>query len=453
MFSRVLPRFLVPYRGSLTLRHKASRTSQDFFGLEVEGGSKSSDSGVQTATFPKNYQDSKFIDNISKISDFAPQELPLKPIDSRRSNRDSRSKNKNVGQQRLTVEDGKRSQARHNDNAYKRRIVHEKQKHYETVDLEDSTFKFAMSVREKLYKDKKVNLVGQFDPKEYDSQGNKILKNQVPHFENASEFDIISMLRQGILYDENDIVAISKPYGIGFDVAEGSYGIEHFLDKIIPQTTLIPMHRLDKDCTGVLLFAKTKEMKDKLREHFVIKRDVVKRYLAITKNYPQQLTGEIDMPIVESKVESRVRMTVRPYSTPDLYGVMKKRQPGMIAQTRYRVISVNDEADCAVLECVALTGKKHQIRVHLAFGLNCPILGDHKYAHMNKLAPMRLNPEMLRLLKISQSGARHLALHLHARSILIPKFLNERDLYITAPLPPHFRRNMADLKLKLPPHM
>jgi mitochondrial RNA pseudouridine synthase RPUSD4 len=55
------------------------------------------------------------------------------------------------------------------------------------------------------------------------------------------------------------------------------------------------------------------------------------------------------------------------------------------AITKYRVLDSN--GDASLIECQPETGIKHQIRVHLSFGLNCPILGDHKYSHHIKLAP------------------------------------------------------------------
>ncbi|XP_052767276.1 pseudouridylate synthase RPUSD4, mitochondrial-like [Mya arenaria] len=321
----------------------------------------------------------------------------------------------------------------------------------EAIEVDNSAYKEAMRIREKIYKDNKINLIGKMNPTEVDKDGNRILTNQVPQLERASEWDIVSILRKSIIYNDNDIVAITKPYGLPSHEGPGVTNcVGHFLDKIVPKTNLIAVHRLEKETTGVMVFAKTEAMADVLTEHFVRKRDIVKKYFAITKNIPAQSSGEIDIPLAEGTVDGKVRMTLRPYHTYELDGISKKRQHGVKAVTRYRTLDVGDGH--ALLECYALTGKKHQIRVHLAFGLNCPILGDHKYAHLNKIAPMRLHPDMLKMLKISQSGVRKLAMHLHARSLVIPGVVDGRNLFISAPMPPHFVRNMKDLKLKLPPH-
>ena len=63
---------------------------------------------------------------------------------------------------------------------------------------------------------------------------------------------------------------------------------------------------------------------------------------------------------------------------------------------------------------------KHQLRVHLSDGLDCPILGDHKYSHYGKLAPQNLPEGVLRRLGIPHSKTRYIPMHLHLQSILIP---------------------------------
>lgn len=395
----------------------------------------------------KNEQDLGFVDeqyfNSNHISsDVMPPEIKGQPIIKKLSRHEHESNNETEETEGIKREDKTVKKA---DNVNK-----SKNKNFSS-ESSQSVLDASMKIRKELEKERGSNLIGTYDPKEYDSEGFRILKNQVPHFHNAPSIDVINVLRRSIVYDDNDILALSKPYGIpSFDGPANTHSIGNFLNEIIPNTQLLPVHRLDKETTGVILFAKTKEMQERLKRRFYT-REIVKKYLVITKNIPDMPNGEIDIPIAEGTVEGRERMCLRPYDNPEFRAIAKKRQPGQIAITKYNVLDQGQK--CALLECFPLTGKKHQIRVHLAFGLNCPILGDHKYSHINKISPMKLHPEILHKLRIRQTKVRYLAMHLHARSIAIPEFLDGKNLFIKAPVPPHFVRNMRDLKLKFPKHI
>lgn len=115
---------------------------------------------------------------------------------------------------------------------------------------------------------------------------------------------------------------------------------------------------------------------------------------------------------------------------------MKHRSRGHTAITNYTTL---DSTSLALVELQPLTSIrcsqpfissflfsvyfsaiKHQLRVHLADGLDCPILGDHKYSHYGKLAPQILPKRVLSRFKIPQSKSRFMPMHLHLQSILIP---------------------------------
>ncbi|GBN78334.1 Mitochondrial RNA pseudouridine synthase rpusd4, partial [Araneus ventricosus] len=91
---------------------------------------------------------------------------------------------------------------------------------------------------------------------------------------------------------------------------------------------------------------------------------------------------------------------------------------------------------------------KHQIRVHFGFGLSCPILGDHKYSHLDKLAPQKLQSDLLQRLHVRQSKVRHIPMHIYARSIFIPQYKDGRNLFVMAPMPIHMSKNLQRLKFK-----
>ncbi|RUS74503.1 hypothetical protein EGW08_017734, partial [Elysia chlorotica] len=159
--------------------------------------------------------------------------------------------------------------------------------------------------------------------------------------------------------------------------------------------------------------------------------------------------GTVDIPIGEGRIGGRFRPVLRPLYRPSVHpGVKLSKAPSRAATTEYKVLSRN--AKVGLVECTPLTnGVKHQLRVHLACGLNTPILGDHKYSHVARLAPQKLDTDTLALLKIRQAKVRHLALHLHLRSVILTDYKG-RMIFLTTRPPAHFLDNLRSLKLQMP---
>ncbi|XP_064612439.1 uncharacterized protein LOC135476369 [Liolophura sinensis] len=315
--------------------------------------------------------------------------------------------------------------------------------------------------------------------KKLDSKGFRILKDQVPDWTYTPKEVLAKVLKDSIIYDNNDIVVIDKPYGLpshgkmfrllvklGASVAElvsalvqrgpgvaSSVGqmtplLAQLLDRTGKLEDLHLIHRLDKETTGVMILARTPQMASQLRELFR-KRKVIKKYWLITKGIPNPAEGIIDIPIGESTSQKFYKMCLRPEHKEETKLVTRKSSLiGHDAVTQYRVLDSHHQ--CALVECQPFTGVKHQLRVHMAHALNTPILGDHKYSHFNKLAPQKLYPEILQRLGIRQSKVRYLAMHLHAKLIVLPEFLDGRNLVLSAYLPRHFVANMKKLKLNQP---
>lgn len=144
------------------------------------------------------------------------------------------------------------------------------------------------------------------------------------------------------------------------------------------------LHRLDRGTSGLLIVALTALAYDRLREAFAGRR-VKKFYWAVVRGQPNKPAGIINRPILEVTGEiKRAKLSSR----------------GKAAITAYRVVSGGDEA--SVLECRTITGRLHQVRVHLA-SIHCPIFGDEVYA-----------PASVAL------ACRRLALHAHRVSFAHP---------------------------------
>lgn len=124
---------------------------------------------------------------------------------------------------------------------------------------------------------------------------------------------------------------------------------------------LFIVHRLDRETSGVLVFAKNIEAKLRLQQQWK-ERETEKKYLAVVHGRVTKQAGTISTYLAENKAHVV-------YSTPDV-------AKGKLSRTDYRVL--RQTKDFSLLEVEPLTGRKHQIRVHLA-DIGHPIVGDDKY--------------------------------------------------------------------------
>lgn len=144
------------------------------------------------------------------------------------------------------------------------------------------------------------------------------------------------------------------------------------------------VHRLDRDTSGLLALARTPEARATLGRAFE-RGDVAKTYLAIVAGRPPQPAGELHLPLA-ADVDRPPRHRVDP--------VLGRR-----AATRWTILatarSILDGSEVALVELEPLTGRSHQLRVHLAW-LGCPILGDRLYGRDPAPAvPLALHAEGL----------------------------------------------------------
>ena len=210
------------------------------------------------------------------------------------------------------------------------------------------------------------------------------------------------------------------------------------------------------------MFGLNQHTTDFLNEKFR-KGEVEKIYWALCVGKPQVAShsGLIRLPIhshelQNGKIRMRCRFKLPIYIPPkneksqvvspvrDLENIQRSFSKSE-ALTKYSLIAAG--IDSCLLELNLLTGKKNQARVHCSEGLGCPILGDHKFHHLNKIAPQKLPPEMLKVFKIKQPLVRHLPLHLHAKTLTIPDVNSGKKLYLNTRLPTYFTDNMRRLNI------
>lgn len=201
------------------------------------------------------------------------------------------------------------------------------------------------------------------------------------------EFRVFYNRRLKLVYEDDDIIVVNKGYGLlsmGTDkIKEGTaYSIlRDYLKWQNPRNMLFIVHRLDRDTSGLMVFAKTQEAKDRLQHNWnnmVISR----KYLAVVEGKPEPEEGEVRSYLAEN---SRFEV----YST-------DKPEEGQLAVTRYRTLRSRN--GYSLMEVSLDTGRKNQIRVHMK-DLGHPIAGDRRYgAKSSPIHRMALHAQTLRFI-------------------------------------------------------
>lgn len=202
----------------------------------------------------------------------------------------------------------------------------------------------------------------------YPGQTVKILKNKAAIKESV-------LIGMSILHEDDDIIVINKEAGL-LSIAtakEKKSTAHHQLMEYVrnedPDNRIFVVHRLDKDTSGVMLFAKNEQAKKTLQNNW---NTMVKEraYVALVEGKVTEEKGYMKSWLRESKTH-----LVYSSHTPN---------DGLLAVTRYRLIQANQ--DFSLLELQLETGRKNQIRVHMQ-DLGHPVVGDKKYG--SKENPIR----------------------------------------------------------------
>lgn len=223
----------------------------------------------------------------------------------------------------------------------------------------------------------------------------------------SREFQTFRNRRVQIVYEDDDLIVINKGYGllsIGTDTKkeETAYWIlREYVKRVDPRNKIFIVHRLDQHTSGLMVFAKNEEAKEKLQHNWnnmVLER----RYIAIVE-------GRIDPPagVVESWLAENAAHEV--YSTGEP-GVGQK------AVTYYKTL--RSRGRYSMVELQLATGRKNQIRVHMK-DLGHTIVGDRRYG-------------------ATSSPIHRLALHAQTLRFIHPT--TRRDMNFTSALPAEFSR-------------
>ena len=221
--------------------------------------------------------------------------------------------------------------------------------------------------------------------------------------------------RPDILYEDAELIAINKPAGLLSVATDAQRSVTawrqvtDYLQIRNKRARAYVVHRLDRDTSGVLLFAKNDKLRLALQERW---NELVtcRGYLAVVSGAPPKEEDTIRTWLLENRAHIV-------YSAP-------KSKGGKEAVTRYRVLE--RRRGFALLDVEIDTGRKNQIRVHMA-DLGCPVVGDKKYGDGSD--PLR-------------------RLGLHAGRLELTHPVTGRELSFTAPTPREFERLFPTIRPK-----
>lgn len=169
-----------------------------------------------------------------------------------------------------------------------------------------------------------------------------------------------------IVYEDGAVVVLDKPSGLltvasapGDPKDTAFTKLNHTLEARRAGRAFV-VHRLDRGTSGLLMFARSADTRDRLQANW---ETVSKTYLAVVEGVPNSPEGVIDNFLTEGD-----DLTVRASRT--------ERPGSRRAISRYRILDTRGR--CSLVEVAIETGRKHQIRVHMA-GLGCPVVGDKRY--------------------------------------------------------------------------
>lgn len=225
-----------------------------------------------------------------------------------------------------------------------------------------------------------------------------------------------------ILHEDDELVVVNKPAGL-LTIPDGyNPKLEH-LSGLLQQRfgAIWVVHRLDKDTSGAIVFARSEAAHRALSEQFQ-RRETRKEYHAIVLGEPEWETTTANLPL-RLNGDRRHRTVV-------------DHQAGKPAQTRLRVLEHG--LGFAQIEAQPHTGYTHQIRAHLS-NLGLPLLGDPLYRS--------LLPETAQQAAAKQRAAalpiHRTALHAYQLTFRHPRSL--KAIILTAPYPPDFAETLAQL--------
>lgn len=221
----------------------------------------------------------------------------------------------------------------------------------------------------KLKNQKKILLNSNIAPVYSPVKINDIIEALIDFEEDNSNI-IATNINLDIIYEDESYLIINKQSGLPIHPSMDHYtdslsnGVKYYFDSIGLHKKIRPVNRLDKDTSGIVIFAKNEYIQESLIKQMQ-SNTFSKEYIAICEGIFDEKVGTINAPIAR-KESSIIERCISP--------------DGDTAITEYEVLKeiLDDENPYSIVKCILKTGRTHQIRVHMKY-INHPLLSDTLY--------------------------------------------------------------------------
>lgn len=203
-----------------------------------------------------------------------------------------------------------------------------------------------------------------------------------------------------VVYRDENILVVNKNSGIE---VEGPDSLTERINNILTDAVAVPVHRLDRNTMGLVVYALNKTAEKELLESFKV-REIDKTYNCIVVGTPKQHSAKLKAFLFKDSKKSLV------------YISNTQKQGYLPIETHYQVLKTMGEL--SLLEVKLVTGRTHQIRAHLAF-LKTPILGDGKYGYNKVNRRYRVKTQLLCCTKITFHFKQGTLKYLDGKSVVL----------------------------------